>query len=268
MKQLFHIDNPGDSSIPQVLSIRFGQQYVCFSISNKQADQLFRLAYCTSVEWNETELDEFIVAYPVLTNSFYQVLIAYDYTESSLVPIQDYRQEESGNVLRSLYGRGSAAITIAEAVPQSQLYNIFAVPKEIIDWTNRKFPSAKCWHQYTIGIRNSNAAGAAESLFVDFRKEDFTIMAVRQGKLLLAQSYEYVSPEDVLYYLFRITQQFSLSQEECKVCLSGLVDQQSSLYKELYQYFNHHDFREATWNAGNYPAHFFTSLNDLARCAS
>jgi hypothetical protein len=52
--------------------------------------------------------------------------------------------------------------------------------------------------------------------------------------------------------------------------LSGLIDKQSALYKELYQYFINIEFSEAGWNmAGTeYPAHFFTSLNDLAQCVS
>lgn len=254
--------------MPQILSIRIGEKHLCFSVSNKQADQLFSLAYCTSAEWNETELNDLIAAYPVLNNSFYQVLIAYDYIESSLVPIQDYRHEESAALLGSLFGKASAAITIAESIPEWQLYNVFGVPKEITDWVNKKFPSAKSWHQYSVGTRRISGADESGSLLVDFKKEDITILVARQGKLLLAQTYEYSTPEDVLYYLLRITQQFSLSREECKIQLSGLVDQQSSLYKELYQYFIHLNFREATWNSGEYPHHFFTSLNDLARCAS
>jgi hypothetical protein len=49
-----------------------------------------------------------------------------------------------------------------------------------------------------------------------------------------------------------------------------MIDQQSALYKELYQYFLHIEFRNASWTipADEYPAHFFTSLNELAQCVS
>jgi hypothetical protein len=91
----------------------------------------------------------------------------------------------------------------------------------------------------------------------------------KDSKLILAQSFPYSTPEDVVYYLLKACQQFSLSQKEVSVHLSGLIDKQSSLFKELYQYFIHPEFREAGWNSGSeFPAHFFTSLNDLAQCAS
>ncbi|HNA96743.1 MAG TPA: DUF3822 domain-containing protein, partial [Chitinophagaceae bacterium] len=65
-------------------------------------------------------------------------------------------------------------------------------------------------------------------------------------------------------------QQFSLSQQTVSVRLSGLIDKQSALYKDLYQYFREITFREAGWHTvePEYPAHFFTSLNDLAPCVS
>ncbi|MBL0129692.1 MAG: hypothetical protein IPP43_00005, partial [Chitinophagaceae bacterium] len=47
------------------------------------------------------------------------------------------------------------------------------------------------------------------------------------------------------------------------------IDKQSSLYKELYQYFIGVEFSDASWNSmREFPDHFFTSLNDLAKCVS
>jgi len=110
---------------------------------------------------------------------------------------------------------------------------------------------------------------SGESLVVDFRTNDFTVLASKGSLLLLTQTFAYSTPEDVLYYLLNTCRQFNLSQQELQLQLSGLIDKRSSLYNELYQYFIHIDFREAGWNLKNeYPAHFFTSLNDLATCAS
>lgn len=267
LKQLFHIENPADTGVQQVLSLRIGEKHIAFSITSKNAAELFQLAYCTAEEWNETELGELLLTYPVLKNQFYQVYVAYDTKESVLVPIQEYRFEEGSQLVSSLYGAASAAVTIAESVAEWQLYNVYGVPKEIQEWITRSFPTAKCRHQYSLGLKQiqSNPQG---HLYVDFRKEDFTVMAATQGKLLLAQTYSYTTPEDIVYYLLRIVQQFALSAEEVTVILSGLIDKESALYKELYQYFLQIEFRSVSWNAGDYPAHFFSSLNDLARCES
>jgi Protein of unknown function (DUF3822) len=267
LKQLFHIENPGDANAQQILSLRLGEKHISFSITNKIATELYQLAYCTADEWNENELAEFLTAYSVLKNNFYQVLVSYDYPQSVLVPLKEYRFEDGSLLVSSLYGNATAVVTIAESVAEWQLYNVYGVPTEIQDWVTKTFPAAKCRHQYSLAIKNSMATENG-SLFIDFKKEDFTVIAMRQGKFLLAQTYEYATPEDVLYYLLRITSQFSLSQDEVSINLSGLIDKESSLYKELYQYYVHIEFRDAAWTHNEHPDHFFTSLNDLARCVS
>jgi hypothetical protein len=65
-----------------------------------------------------------------------------------------------------------------------------------------------------------------------------------------------------------------LSQSEIKLFIAGLIEKQADLYKEIYRFFLHVIFRDAPdWGhiisaKYEYPAHYFTSLNDLARCAS
>jgi hypothetical protein len=268
LKQLFHIDNPADNQAKQILSLRIGEKHACFSVSNKGAAGLFEAAYFETEGWNENELAALLSENPVLNNSFYQVLIAYDYPQSIQVPVSAYRQEEGSGLLQSLYGYTADAAIITETIPAWQLNTIFSVPKEVLEWVTKKFPTAASWHQYSVSIRNMLAGDENGSLQIDFRKEDFTVMAARQSKLLLAQTYAYSTPEDVLYCLLKIIQQFSLSQEKTGIYLSGLIDKESSLYKELYQYFIQIELRDTEWQTGDCPAHFFTTLNDLARCES
>jgi hypothetical protein len=112
------------------------------------------------------------------------------------------------------------------------------------------------------------AATEEGNMYVDFRPDDFTVLLVKSSRLLLAQTYTYSTPEDVVYYLLKICAQLGLSQQELQLQVSGLIDSDSALYKELYQYFLNIEFRESGWQGNEYPAHFFTTLNDLARCAS
>jgi hypothetical protein len=269
LKQLFHIENGGSDTAQKVLSVRLGENHGCFSITGKQANELYELAYCTEEYWNENSLTAFFAAYPSLQQSFYQVLIAYDFPQSILSPSVSYKPEESQELLNTMHGVLPGSHIISERIAEWQLYNTYAVSAGVQGWINKKFPSAQFWHQHTLSIKRMNAGGNEGSLLVDFSNNDFTLLAAKNSKLLLARSFNYSTPEDVLYYLLKTCQQSSLSQKEVTVQLSGLIDKQSALYKELYQYFINVEFREAAWNTGSeYPAHFFTLLNDLARCAS
>ena len=79
---------------------------------------------------------------------------------------------------------------------------------------------------------------------------------------------------DVLYYLLKICSGFSISQKEVKLVLSGFLEKQSLLYRELYNYFVRvsfqqiPDFIKLSRSFNEYPAWFFSSLFNLATCVS
>jgi Protein of unknown function (DUF3822) len=273
VKKLFQIPAAENSEMVQpVLSIRAGERHCCFSITEFGSDELIQLAYYSSDEVNEDFFKELIHAHPELAASFYQVLICYDYPQSSLVSFKEYKQGEGSLLLNILFGLNGKASVISEPVNGWQLYNIYAVPENVHSFLTKKFTTAKYWHQYTLTIKNSQYAENGK-LRIDLRKNDFTLLAMASNKILLVQTIDYATPDDVLYFLLRVCNQFGLSQQEVQVELSGLVDQQSALYRQLYQYFLHLDFKYTSWKVAavvpnENPDHFFTSLNDLSACAS
>lgn len=268
MKQLFHIESSLSKNEQPVLSLAFGERHGSFAIGDKTGNELYELGYCITEEWNSDSLPDFFSAYHCLKGQFYQVRIAYDYPEAVFIPSAANVQDGAA-LLKTLFGKVNGRNVISELIPEWQLYNTYSVPAGLQQWLNNKYPTANYYHQYSIAIKDSGASGENGTLVADFRTDDFTLLATKNSRLLLSSAFDYTTPEDVIFYLLKTCQEFSLSQKDVQLRLSGLIDKQSALYKELYQYFISIEFREANWNAGNeYPAHFFTSLNDLARCAS
>jgi hypothetical protein len=271
VKQLFHIKPESEAELVQpVLAIRVGDTHCSFAVVNKSGTHLHELAYYTADEISPATLKEMITNHSLAEIPFYKVLVAYDQPFHTLVPSQYYREGEAGTVLRSLFGVNGSSAVIAEAINEWQVYNLYAVSKEVYEWVNQQFKSSSSWNQFTVGIRQAQPADSADLLLVDLRTTDFTVIVFGNRKLLLTQTYSYQTPEDVIYYLLGICERFNLSQQKAELAVSGLLDENSALYKELYQYFIHIQFRSASWQPANdtYPAHFFTSLNDLARCVS
>jgi len=199
LKQLFYIKNAYAESGQQVLSVRIGARHAGFAIINKSGSELYQLAYCSMDSCNETELTKFFEAYPSLQNSFYEVLAGYDFPESIFISSKDFKQEDAGLLLNVSGCNNGDSNIISELVAEWQLYNVYAAPKEVQEWVGKKFPSARYWHQYSLGIKNINAANANGTLAIDFRKDEFTVIAVKGSKFLLAQSFEYSTPGNFLY---------------------------------------------------------------------
>lgn len=271
LKQLFEITGDGKESVQPVLSIELGEKHCCFSITDFASQELQQLAYYNAEEIDEDFLTELFSSNPVLNNSFYQVLVCYDYPQSCLVPSKYYKTEDGASLMSNMTGIPAASSVIAEAINEWQVNNIYIVPQKVHERINKEFSTGKYWHRNTVNIKNNTATTEGGNLLVNFRNDDFTVLASANGQLLLAQVFSYSTPDDVIFYLLKICEQFGLKQQEVNIYLSGLVEQQSALYRELHQYFLKVIFRNAAWVTppnNESPAHFFTSLNDLAKCAS
>ncbi len=270
MKQLFHIRDDHSAGAGKVLVIRLGERHGGFAITDVHASSLDELAFCTTPNWDEESLSQFYEKYPALHGEFENILLAYEYPEVAMIPSSVYRQEATGLLLESLHGNISNTHRISDTIAEKELTTVYGFPRITHDWICRRFPSGKYWHQYSLALKKLSGDYPEGMIRLDFRPEDFTLLAERAGKLLIAETFPYETPDDVLYYLLKITHQFSLSQQHVEVCISGLVDIQSSLFKELYQYFINVTLRDASWRmpTSEFPAHFFTSFNDLALCAS
>ncbi|MEI9945283.1 MAG: DUF3822 family protein [Chitinophagaceae bacterium] len=274
MKQIFNITSTDANDTPQqVLSIRIGERHFGFSISRYNTDELLHLSLYTTEGIDENVLREIYIIHPELHHSYYKTIVCYDNSASVLVPDKYYRNEDDSKLLiESMHGKLANSTVVTEGLQEWSLKNVYALSPDIEHWMKGHFPSAEYHHTYSIGIKQINATDFEGSFIIDIGTDNFLLIVSQARKLLLAQSFAYTAPADVLYYLLKACKEYSLSQETVRLAVSGLIEKQSALYKELYQYFLNIRFRDADWRVPyaeeQYPAHFFTSFNDLALCAS
>lgn len=228
-----------------------GEKYCSFAIVDDAAQSLKELAYYTAGSINESCLGELSASHPEIDMDFEKVVICYDLPST-------FR----------LIGKPKTQFHRSEM--SHSIQNDFDVPLPVHQWLSNKFKQASFIHQGAVLNKKEELTAPGGLLLVDFRENDFVVLAAKDHKIILNQGYEYSTPADVLFYLLKICTVFSLKQPEVDLQLSGLIDKDSALYKELYQYFINISFRDPSWKApaNEYPAHFFTSLNDLALCAS
>lgn len=271
VKQVYRITGDSAGSADQVLSMRIGERHFGFAVTSADAGELYKLTWYTDTEMNESSLQDIYWKHPELRASYQHIFVCYDYPQSVLVPLNQYKEDDAKRMLQTMFGISGRDAIVNEPVSGWQMYNVYAVPKSVFDWVYEQFPSSNYWHTYTLGIKNAVVTDFEGSLAADFRSDDFSLVVTRGNKLLLTQTFSYSTPADFIYYLLDTCRQFSFTQETVQVYLSGLIDKESSLYNELHQYFLHIRFRASEWkipedNEQLYPAHFFTSLNDLAKC--
>jgi hypothetical protein len=86
----------------------------------------------------------------------------------------------------------------------------------------------------------------------------------------LINSYKYQKPEDVSYTLLNICRQFQL--QDIHLQISGLLEETSVLYKEIYKYFTDIEFTSLSSEINyseeitKFPAHYFSYIFAIDSC--
>lgn len=158
-----------------------------------------------------------------------------------------------------------------DQVQEWQLVTEHSMPASIAGSIRERFPSAGFYHAFTPSLKIYNGFVAADQADVHFTTSNFRVLVKKEGQLQLAQTYSYKTPLDVVYFLLKIFYEFGLDQSEAFVIISGLVEQDSALYTELHHYFSNLHFAQApaySIPGDDHPQYYFTSLYNLAACAS
>lgn len=256
-----------------VLLMEIGERDCSFGIMHHASRIIYEYAYYKADISDDDLLRKIFEKYELLRSSFYRTAIAWYIPECILIPNKFYDHQQSKILLDGVFGK-DATVAISESLPEWQIntaYQVSAIDHETI---NRHYTTGNFWHHYSVTLKNKINNPANGSLTVDFKTDSFSVVAVRNNVLLLAQIFSYTSAADVLYYLLKICRQYSILQHEVNVGLSGLIDKQSAVFKELYQYFINIQFAplenrvQLSEVFNGYPDHYFTSLSRLTACVS
>ncbi|WP_028786271.1 DUF3822 family protein [Terrimonas ferruginea] len=272
VKELFTLT--GDESTPAAdgrLSISVSDTHVSYAISNAAGDTLYSLKWFSLPELTVEALDTLRQSNSAFSGSYHHIHIAYLYPQTLLTPAADVSAASGGRLLNLVHGKPDTDVVLDEVLAGGHIRQVYSVPKDVHEWLQQYFPQAVFHHGYALFVNRMIDATENGILAVDFRNEEWSVVAGASGKPLLAQTFPYHTPADVLFYLLKICQELGLKQDSVQLQLSGLVAEKSALYKELSQYFRELAFHEATWGSignGETPSHFFTSLNELSLCGS
>jgi hypothetical protein len=98
------------------------------------------------------------------------------------------------------------------------------------------------------------------------------VYALKGDQLLLAQSFYYETKEDVIFHLLNLTDKFNIDLSSAFVQVSGLIDEESGIWKELNRYVLNIEFDYPPQaalqmlNITGVPIHFLTPIMLIAKC--
>ena len=207
----------------------------------------------------------------IFSRVFKKVCVVYSFPESVFIPFSLYNEEKQSTVMNMMFGdlNGNEEV-FADLIPTESMYNCYRIPRALHEVMQSQFIVASSVHQYSLFLKK--AADKTDHLSVIFYTQKVIICLVKDGKYQLVNSYDYQIPEDVCYILLNISNQFNLENIPLKI--SGLIEEKSALYKEIYKYFNHIEletFREGyhySDEISKFPPHYFSYIFATDSCVS
>ncbi len=208
---------------------------------------------------------------PVLSGNFKKIYILYSSEQSVLIPFSLYSSQENTNVLNLIHGdlEGNNNNKIfADMVTAKGIYNAYRVPEAIAGVIKSRFPDALNIHQYSVLLKQ--ATGGESHLRVIFYPKKLIVVLNKEGSTQFINTFSFDAAEDVSYILLNTCKQFEV--ENIPVEISGLIEMNSALYKEIYKYFTNVTLAGLPGGC-NYseeisrqPAHYFSHIFAVDSC--
>ena len=205
----------------------------------------------------------------ILSQNFKKVKIVYSLPQSVLIPFHLYNRETNGDLMNLMQGDLHQNQTLLSDVITSQsMYNCYRIPTATYEALQNQFSHAESVHQYSLLLKEP--ATSENRLSIIFYTRKIIVSLIKDEKYQLVNSYSYRTPEDVGYILLNLCRQFNIQSIHLEV--SGLLEENSALYKELYKFFTDISLKEFTEGIAvsneiaKYPSHYFSNLFAIDQC--
>ncbi|WP_292246183.1 DUF3822 family protein [Mesonia sp.] len=124
--------------------------------------------------------------------------------------------------------------------------NVYIPYTNINNYLFEKFGTFNYKHSSTLFIDlcldQAEKIDASEIVFIHLQTKRFDICCVRDKQLILANSFEYYTSQDFIYFVLFTLEQLKFNTEELQLLVSGNVSEIDDTYQYLYTYIKNISF--------------------------
>lgn len=224
----------------------------------------------TSFERAAVYIKQAVAEQDILQFNFGAITIVYAYPAAMLVPNTLMASTTQKEMLELVCGDIYDGYIRTEFSYKHQLNIIFAIPKTTDAVISYLFSTAVVRHQY--GLLTDILPLNGNHLFCIFGNGYFTLLLGKNGAVQIVQSFAFKTPEDVAYYVLQLCANYEMPVGEVVLELSGMINEESALYAELYKYFLQIQLQKLPRDfsypedMSQIPAHYFSHLLQMILC--
>ncbi len=196
-------------------------------------------------------LKQSLIEHTDLNQKFSSVLVIYQNELSNLVPKVLFNENQSADYLKFNSKILKSDFISHDEIAINDSVNVYVPYMNINNFIFDTFGVFEYKHASTLLIDTllqKEAKSEYASMYLNVNQQSFELVAIKDEKLLLYNSFEFTTKEDVVYYLLFTMEQLRLNPETIKLNLMGLIEKDDDLYTIIYTYVRFVEFYKPNYN--------------------
>ncbi|MEP6261776.1 MAG: DUF3822 family protein [Gillisia sp.] len=179
-----------------------------------------------------------------LENSIKDVVLLFSNELYSLVPSQYFIEEEASNYLKFNTKILQTDVVAHDLFSNEELVNVYIPYTNITNYFFDKYGEFEFMHSATVLVQSVShiSGGSSTTAYLNNFKGYYDLVVIKEGALLLSNTFKYDTPEDFIYYLLFTAEQLNLDPSEFKLVLLGEINKDSPVYDFTYTYIKNVEF--------------------------
>lgn len=232
-------------SIYYELSILIGVDSLCYFISDKYQQFLGIRKYAypkplASFRDLAEPVAGIIQEDAHLRRSYASVQLGFFHPFLALVPNRLYNEEEKRAYLEKMLRLQADDLLLSDELPFSDAMGVYPIGRQLKQQLDSQFPDAGYCHGASALSKNLAVMyreEAPQRIFFNLRDGMVQIFAFDVDDLLFLNTFSFLESNDLVYYLMLVCQQLGWKAEDTPLWGSGLVVEDSAIYRNIQRYF-------------------------------
>ena len=268
------IDPSIESALPEncTMSILFQEDGLIFSILRNDLKKFIVLGEY-EIRPN-AQIDSLFNFKEQLQGNFAHSAIGYQTSHFTIVPAPLFKTDRAIEYANFQFDKREGKV-IYDVLSTHGLVVVYAIPQLAYNTIAAYFPDARVHHaaSYTIShYLNLYKNKPGEHLHAQIWRNRIELIAIKNGKLLLYNTFSFETKEDLLYFVLNIYEQLGLNPESVPLKISGEIEKGNPVWElllayirfvetedRLAQYTYSHEFKA-------FPDHQFNRVYQAATC--
>ena len=222
------------------LSIYLKEGFLVYSILSDEGKILAVKEYRTQLPLQSDEFLEAVVNHDeFLKKEFKDVRIICGVTEFSLVPESLFNRGAAADFARILVNDdvNSNHVDFEHLIPGDAIA-VYTIPKLLKEKFENLFkaPRFQPFCKQAIGMTFALAGETPNVLLLNIFEKQFSISAIKNGRLNFCNSFEYAEPADIVYFVQLVIEVMDLGGAPVEILMAGEFELESKLFNDLRRY--------------------------------